>query len=84
MAALSFSVIGVGILSSLRPDGWRLTAWVAGGVPVALGVASLVYSDVDSSLALPWAIGAIAWGAVFIGRGEILHRQREADSASRA
>jgi hypothetical protein len=25
MAALAFTIIGAGVLSSLRPDGWRLT-----------------------------------------------------------
>jgi hypothetical protein len=30
MAAFSFTVIGVGLLASLRPVGWWLAAWVAG------------------------------------------------------
>lgn len=47
MAAFSFTVIGVGLLASLRPTGWRLTAWVAGVLPALLGVASLVYPDID-------------------------------------
>jgi len=81
MADVSFSVIGAGILSSLRPDGWRLTAWVAGGLPVALGIASLAYPDVDSSLPLPWATAAIAWGGTFIARSEILQRQPRSDGA---
>jgi len=83
LAALSFSVIGVGILSSLRPDGWRLTGWVAAGLPAALGVASLVYPDVDSSLTPPWAIAAIAWAVLFLARVEI-GRGREAAAASSA
>jgi hypothetical protein len=65
MAAFSFTVIGVGLLASLRPDGWRLTAWVAGILPGLLGLASLVF-PVDSSLGLVWALAAIAWGVVFI------------------
>ncbi|MGH8945632.1 MAG: hypothetical protein ACRDVL_05745, partial [Acidimicrobiia bacterium] len=52
MAAFSFTVIGVGLLASLRPDGWRLTAWVAGLLPTLLGITSLVY-PVSSSLSLP-------------------------------
>ena len=66
MAALSFTIIGVGLLASARPDGWRLTAWVAGGLPVTLGLASIVYGGMDSALGLPWAIAAIAWGVVFV------------------
>jgi len=66
MAAFSFTVIGVGLLASLRPDGWRLTAWVAGLLPALLGVTSLVYPDIDSSLGPVWALAAIAWGVVFV------------------
>jgi hypothetical protein len=65
MAAFSFTVIGVGLLASLRPDGWRLTAWVAGLLPVLLGLASLAY-PVSSSLSLPWALAAMAWSAGFL------------------
>lgn len=74
MAAFSFTVIGVGLLSSLRPQGSRLTAWVAGTLPVLLGLASLVYPDVDSSLGTAWALAAIAWGIVFVAAAELRRR----------
>lgn len=74
MAALSFTVIGVGVLSSARPDGWRLTAWVAGVLPIVLGLASMVFPDVDGSLSPIWAVAAIAWGVVYIGAVEIRRR----------
>jgi len=70
MAAFSFTVIGVGLLASLRPDGWRLTAWVAGLLPVLLGLTSLVYRDESSSLGLGWALATIGWGVVFIAAAE--------------
>lgn len=70
MAAFSFSVIGVGILASLRPDGWRLPMWIAGGLPAALGLSSILYTDADSSLPTVWALAAIAWGFAFITVGE--------------
>lgn len=69
MAAFSFTVIGVGLLASLRPDGWRLTAWVAGVLPALLGIASLLF-PVDSSLDLVWALASIGWGVVFIATAE--------------
>jgi len=69
MAAFSFTVIGVGLLASLRPDGWRLTARVAGILPAVLGLASLVF-PVDSSLGLAWALVAVAWGVVFVAAAE--------------
>lgn len=70
MAAFSFTVIGVGSLTGLRPDGWRLTAWVAGALPGLLGLSSLAVPDVSSSLEPVWAIASIAWGIVFIAAAE--------------
>lgn len=71
MAAFSFTVIGVGLLASLRPDGWRLTAWVAGLLPVLLGFTSMVYPDSSSSFGPIWALAAIAWGAAFVATAEL-------------
>lgn len=71
MAALSFTIIGVGLLSSLRPDGWRLTAWVTGLLPALLGLTSIIYPDASSSLDLIWALAAIAWGVAFIAWAEL-------------
>ena len=66
MAAFSFTVIGIGLLASVRPPGWRLTAFVAGVLPALLGLASLLYPDNDSSLGSQWAVAAIAWGVIFV------------------
>lgn len=74
MVAFSCTVISVGLLSSLRPEGWRLTAWVAGALPVLLGLASLLFPDVDSSLGVAWALAAIAWGIVFVAAAELRRR----------
>jgi hypothetical protein len=71
MAAFSFSVIGVGLLASLRPDGWRLTAWVTGLLTALLGLTSILYPDVASSLDLIWALAAIAWGVAFVAGAEL-------------
>ncbi len=78
MAAFIFTVIGVGLLASLRPDGWRLTAWVAGFLPALLGLASVVF-PVDSSLGLVWALAAIAWGVVFVAAAELTGATHMAD-----
>lgn len=74
MAALSFTVIGVGLMASLRPDGWRLTAWVAALLPALLGLASLVFPDVDSSLGPAWSLAAIAWSVGFVAVAEFSRR----------
>lgn len=65
-ASFSFTVIAVGLLASLRPDGWRLTAWVAGLLPALLGVTSMLYPDATSSLGPAWSFAAIAWGVTFV------------------
>jgi hypothetical protein len=74
MAAFGFTVVGLGLVASLRPGGWRLVAWVAGLVPVLLGIASLAYPDVSSSLGVLWSLAAIAWGAGFVAAAELVHR----------
>jgi hypothetical protein len=81
VAAFSLTVIGAGLLASLRPDGWRLTAWVAGVLAALFGLTSLVVPDVASSLDPVWAAAAIAWGVVFIGAAE-LTRARVVDQSA--
>jgi hypothetical protein len=71
MAAFSFTVIGIGLLTSLRPDGSRPTAWVGGLLPALLGVTSVIYPDTSSSLDLVWALAAISWGVVFVATAEL-------------
>ena len=71
MAGLSFTVIGVGLLASLRPDGWRPTAWVTAMLPALLGLTSVIYPDSSSSLGSIWALAAIGWGAVFVSAAEL-------------
>lgn len=71
VAALAFTVVGVAAVASLRLDGWRLTARVAGSLPILLGAASLLYPDATSSLGLAWALAAIAWGAGFLAAAEL-------------
>lgn len=66
MMALSIAIIGVGLVASLRPPGWRLAAWVTGGLPVVIGIASLVYPEAASSADLIWGIAAVFWGVLFI------------------
>lgn len=78
VAAFSFTVIGVGLLASLRPVGWRLPAWVGGLLPVLLGVTSLVYPDIDSSLSTGWAVAAIIWG---VGFGTVAQLSRDPEGS---
>jgi hypothetical protein len=76
MAAFSLTVIGVGLLASIRPDGWRLTAWVAGLLPALLGLTSVMFPDVGSSLGLAWSLAAIAWGLGLVAVAELTRTSR--------
>lgn len=75
IAALSFTIILLGILASFRPSGWRLAAWVAGLLPAVLGIASLVLPNAESSFSTFWSVAAIAWGIVFIVVAEAARRK---------
>lgn len=71
MVAISLIVIGLALLASFRPDGWWVTAWMAGLVPIFIGLVSIVYSDAASSVDLLWAVGAVLWGFGFVIAGEM-------------
>jgi hypothetical protein len=71
MAAFGLTIIGVGLLACLRPDGWRLTAWVTGVLAVLFGVTSLVYPGATSSLSLPWGLASASWGVAFVAAAEL-------------
>ena len=75
MAAFPFTVIGAGLLASIRPAGWRAVAGVAGLLPFALGLSSLAFPDVSSALAAEWAVAAMVWGLAFIGAAEVRGRR---------
>lgn len=69
-AVLSFIIILAGLLASLMPRGWRVAARIAGGLPTALGLASVVLPSAESSLGVMWGFVAIVWGVTFITAAE--------------
>lgn len=69
-AALTFIVIGAGLIASLQPDGWWLPAWFAGIVPLLLGLLSLLYPQPSSAFGPLWSGAAVAWGLAFIAAAE--------------
>lgn len=74
MAAFSFTVVGIALVASLRPIGWKLAATVAGVLPIILGLASLLYAENDSSLGQIRALAAITWGVVFVTVGRLAEK----------
>jgi hypothetical protein len=75
MAALAVGIILVGILASLRPLGWRIAAWSAGGSAAVLGLASIVFFGYPGALATPWCYVALGGGVAFIAVAEIEARR---------
>lgn len=70
MAAWGFLVIGIGVLASLRPDGWWLPAWFTGTMVVLYGLASFAFPEVASSAGRMWGVAAVAWGFGFVAAAE--------------
>lgn len=65
MAAFSFTVVGVGLLASLR-GGWMEAPGLGRRSPPRSGVTSLLYADADSSLDAFWVAPAVGWGTAFV------------------
>jgi len=71
MAAFSFIIVLMSILTSLKPKGRRLIAWSTGLLSLSLGLISVILLDAESSLGLFWGLAAIFWGIVFVAAAEI-------------
>lgn len=70
MAGFALTVIAVGLLASLRADGWWMAAWVAGILAIVLGLVSLLYPETASAVGPVWGVAATVWGGIFIGVAE--------------
>ena len=73
-ALLGITMVACAVIGSTQHPGWRLSAWIAVGGSVILGVHSLVFSGLASGLAAFWAVAVIVWGVVFAAT--ILRRGR--------
>ncbi len=77
MAALAYTIVGVGILASLRLPGWRVSAGVTGLLAAVLGGTSLLFPDASSSIGRGWALLATAWAVAFV---VLASRTRDAET----
>lgn len=59
-----------GVLASLRTDGWRLVAWLAAAAATLMGVASVSFPTMPSSLGPTGGVVAIAWAVLFVAVAE--------------
>jgi hypothetical protein len=76
MAAFSLTVIAVAVIASLRPVGWKLSAWTAGLLPALLGITSLIYPNIDSSLDRGWSMAAIVWSVALVAAAVLTRNPR--------
>lgn len=70
MAAMAIGIVLVGLLASLRTQGWRIPAWSAGIAAIAFGLVSIVYPDHPAAAGLGWGAVALAAGVLYIGVAE--------------
>lgn len=64
-------VVGLGLLGSLQPAGWRLAAWLAAAMVAVFAVAGLLAPSAASNPGFLWNLGAIVWAIVFVGAAEM-------------
>jgi len=66
MAGAALAIVLVGVVSGLRTEGWRLTAWLAAVAGVLFGLTSVIYPDYPGAVESPWRWLTIAMGALFL------------------
>jgi hypothetical protein len=69
------AVLFLGLLVSVRPAAYRMSAWCAGGAIAILGAASLFLPTYASAFDTPWAWAALAGGVVFVAVDEWEYRR---------
>jgi hypothetical protein len=84
MGAFNLIIVGLALVASFRPPGWRLPAWSAGLSSVLFGAASIANQGDASALNGYWSVLAIAWGIGFIVTAETTRRARAADPVTPA
>jgi hypothetical protein len=70
MALLGVALCAGGLVASLRSNGYRVTAWLAGVGTIVVGAASVAYRDHESAFDSPWGWVTIAGGVIFVAVAE--------------
>jgi hypothetical protein len=83
MAAMAIGIVLVGLLSSLKIRGWRISAWSAGAALFLYGLASVVYPHKAGAEGTEWGLAAILGGLVFVAAAEWEARRSPALVGSR-
>jgi hypothetical protein len=81
MAALAVAIALVGLLASLKTDGWRIPAWSAGTAAFVFGLASVAFPDHPAAVGLGWGVLSVGGGVLFIALAEWEARRRQASQS---
>lgn len=74
VAAFLVAVVGVGLVVSFQPPGWRLSAWVVGAMIAVFGLSGLLVPDASSNPGTLWNFAALVWAAGFVAAAEATRR----------
>lgn len=78
MALAAFFVVVMGALAVLRERDWRFAAWSAGLTAALLGVVSVAYPAVESSLGLGGGL-LVLWAIAFVVAVEYVRRRERGE-----
>ncbi len=74
MAALALALPLVGLVAALRARGWRIVARLGAGAAAVLGVSSMVFPDLLSSLGTTWGAVTLGGAVLFLAVAELAGR----------
>lgn len=77
MVVFSGAVVALGLLASIRSLGWHIPLFSAAGLMALLGLASVVYPTVPSSVGTMWGAAALLWAVVFVAAGLLSDREEK-------
>ena len=84
MAAASIAIVLVGMLASLKSQGWSISAWSAGAASIVVGMASVVFPDAPGGVGRVWGTLAVGAGVLFLVLAELETIRSAAKPATRS
>jgi len=71
MAAAAIAIVLVGMLASLKSQGWRISAWSAAAASIVVGTSSVVFPDAPGAVGRVWGTLAVGAGVLFLVLAEL-------------
>lgn len=82
MALAAFFVVVMGGLAVFRERDWRFAAWSAGLTAAVLGVVSVAYPAIESSLGLVGGSLLVLWAIAFVAAVEYVRRRGRGEAVA--